>query len=133
MGMVQKLSELPGLVVTLDRLERRDDLQTTLDRPYAFVYYVTIHNNSDRAITVKGRKWVVEEQDGERLVLEGDGVVGQFPRIAPGHSFSYSSYHIVRGDSVVRGAYLCHDDEGNVFVARIPEFVLQVSGDRLMA
>ncbi len=124
---MQKLAELPGLRVTLDRLERRDDLQTTVDRPYAFVYYITIHNESDRAITVKGRKWVVEEQDGERLVLEGDGVVGQFPRIAPGHSFSYNSYHIVRCDSVAKGAYLCHDDRGNVFVVKIPPFVLRVS------
>ncbi len=130
---MQKLSELPGLVVTLDRLERRDDLQTTMDRPYAFVYYITIHNGSDRVITVKGRKWVVEEVDGERLVLEGDGVVGQFPRIAPGHSFSYNSYHIVRRDSVARGAYLCHDDGGNVFVARIPEFVLRVSEEAQLA
>jgi ApaG protein len=131
---MQKLSELPGLVVTLDRLERRYDLQTTLDRPHAFVYYITIHNGSDRAITVKGRKWVVEVVGGgDRVVLEGDGVVGQFPRIAPGHSFSYNSYHIVRGDSVARGSYLCHDDEGNVFVARIPEFVLRVSEEAQLA
>jgi ApaG protein len=131
--MKQRLAELPGLRVILDRLERRYDLQTTVDRPHAFVYHITIHNGSDRVVTVKGRKWVVVEADGERLVLEGDGVVGQFPRIAPNHAFSYNSYHIVRGDSVASGAYLCHDDQGNVFVAKIPPFCLKVSEKPLVA
>lgn len=126
--MESALPELPGLKVTLDHLERRENLQTSLERPYAFVYYITIHNNSDRAIVVKGRKWVVEDVYGEKQILEGDGVVGQYPRISPGHTFSYNSYHIVRSDSVATGSYLCQDDYGNAYVVRIPPFNMNVAG-----
>ena len=32
------------------------------DRPYAFVYFITISNKSKVPITVKGRKWVIESK-----------------------------------------------------------------------
>ena len=38
------------------------------DKPHAFVYFITIHNSSDRTITLLGRKWVVFHADGTRLV-----------------------------------------------------------------
>jgi ApaG protein len=46
---------------------------------------------------------VVTNALGHRLVIEGDGVVGQFPRLAPGEQFHYNSYHLVDSDSEAEG------------------------------
>ena len=32
--------------------------------------------------------------------LEGDGVVGKFPRLSTGETFSYNSYHVIGADSI---------------------------------
>src|SRR5206468_113010 len=87
--------ELPGLRVELDKLVyRHGGEQLPPDRPHAFIYYLTIRNDSDRTVTLLGRKWVVEHSDGTQLVVEGDKIVGETPRLAPGEHFSYNSYHV---------------------------------------
>ncbi|NCY23004.1 ApaG domain, partial [bacterium] len=97
--MPTKGEELKGLWVSVDRVEYIPGAAGPPDRPYQFVYYITIHNDSPQAITVVGRKWVVTNDAGHRLVIEGDGVVGQFPRLTPGDQFHYNSYHLVDTDS----------------------------------
>src|SRR3954449_8787699 len=86
--------ELPGLHVTVDRVAYYPDAQTPPDRPHCFVYFITIHNDSDVTVTIKGRKWVVTNERGEVIAVEGDGVVGEFPEIAPGDRFTYNSFHL---------------------------------------
>ena len=54
----------------------------------------------------KGRKWVVTDSNGHRIVVEGDGVVGQFPRLRCGEQFSYNSHHVIGSDSYAEGAYI---------------------------
>ena len=48
------------------------------DKPYPFVYFITIKNNSPERIKIIGRKWIITSNDGEKLIVEGDGVIGQF-------------------------------------------------------
>ena len=83
-----------------------DSLETPPDRPYAFVYFITISNKSKDSLTVKGRKWVIESKNRDKLVVEGDGVVGQTPYLRPGEEFSYNSYHVVAMDSSAVGSFL---------------------------
>ena len=80
--------ELEGLRVTVDRVVYQPDVETPVERPHCFVYFITIHNDSDVTVTIKGRKWVVSNERGEITAVEGDGVVGQFPEIAPGDHFT---------------------------------------------
>jgi ApaG protein len=122
----EKLVELPGLWVSLDRVEYNPSVQVTPDRPYGFVYYITIHNDSQRSVTIKGRKWVVTNATGEKIVVEGDGVVGEFPRLIPGDEFRYNSYHLISSDSVAEGAYIGQDEEGQRVFTRIPPFKMEV-------
>ena len=121
-----KANELAGLRVTVDEVDYMPALDAPPDRPHPFVYYVTIHNDSDSAVTIVGRKWVVREGDGKCLVVEGDGVVGQRPRIESGGNFSYNSYHVVAADAEVEGAYLGFDDAQRPVVVRIPKFSLNI-------
>ncbi len=51
-------------------------LEALLDRPYPFVYFITIDNQSVETVTIRGRKWVITDQADQKIVVEGDGVVG---------------------------------------------------------
>jgi ApaG protein len=115
---------LKGFKATVDQVIYAPDLPASSDQPHPFVYYITIHNGSDQTLTVKGRKWVVCGEDGTTAAMEGDGVVGCFPRLEPGEHFSYNSYHTTAGRAVAEGSYLGITDEGDAVVARIPPFEL---------
>ncbi len=122
-----ELTELKGLKVTIDRVEHQPMMSTPPDRPHCFAYHVTIHNNSSATVKIVGRKWVVRDQLGEVTAVEGDGVVGQFPLLTPGESFSYHSYHIFDTEqAIARGSYLGQTEDGKRVVVRIPEFTMKV-------
>lgn len=127
--MSSELLELPGLSVTLDRLVYAPELPAPPDRPHSFVYFISIHNGSDRTVTIKGRKWVVTNARDEVLVIEGDGVVGECPVLAPGEKFSYNSRHILdTSRAIAEGSYLGVDDLGRRVAVRIPTFEMVVPG-----
>lgn len=83
-----------------------------MDKPHAFVYFITIENGSSRTVELLGRKWVVEQDDGEREIIEGEKIVGETPRLAPGESFTYNSYHVTGKNARVIGSFHGRDDEG---------------------
>jgi ApaG protein len=116
-------SALPGLVARLDRLVyHRGGSSLPPDKPHAFVYFVTITNTSDRTVTLVGRKWVIEHADGSRMVVEGDKIVGETPRLAPGEAFSYNSYHVTGCDARAHGCFHGLDDKGQRIHVLLPGF-----------
>ena len=122
------LQESAGLSASVDRVEFAPSLHAPTDRPFPFGYAVTIRNLSPRAVTIKARKWIVKDlAAGNCHVIEGDGVVGCCPRLEPGQSFSYESYHVVASDSVAEGSYLACDDAGRALVVRMPPFLMKVN------
>jgi ApaG protein len=121
-----KPRELPGLTVEVTQVVHAPELSGPPDRPHVFVYFITIANESEETVTIKGRKWVVRESDGNVIAVEGDGVVGEFPRLEPGESFQYNSSHTVAVDAVAEGAYLGQTDAGEAVFTRIPPFEMQV-------
>ena len=119
--------EPAGLRVTVDRVVYQPQVETPADRPHCFVYFMSIHNDTDSAITIKGRKWVVTNERGEITAVEGSGVVGQFPTIDPGDKFSYNSFHLVdTRTAVAEGSYLGVDALGRTVLTRIPRFQMKV-------
>ena len=122
--------ELPGLKVELDKLVyRHGGDQLPPDRPHAFIYYLTIRNDSDRTVTLLGRKWVIENADGTRQVVEGDKIVGETPTLPPGGHFSYNSYHVGNCDSRAYGSFHGHDETGARVFVRIPAFDMVIPAD----
>ena len=116
--------------VTVDRVIYLRTAQTSDDRPHCFGYFITIHNDTESAVTVKARKWVVTEGEGRVTAVEGAGVVGQTPTIEPGESFSYNSFHLLadlRG--VAEGSYLGIDATGQRVLTRIPRFEMTVPSE----
>lgn len=119
--------EPAGLRVTVDRVLYQPEAQTPPERPHCFVYFITIHNDTDTAITIRARKWVVTNASGDVTAVEGEGVVGQMPRIQPGDRFSYNSFHLLDTTAAVaEGSYLGVDDSGTPVLTRIPRFKLIV-------
>jgi ApaG protein len=69
---------------------------------------------------------VVTDSKDQRIVVEGDGVVGKFPRLTAGEKFSYNSYHTIGTDSVAEGSFFGVTEEGNRVFTRIPAFEMRV-------
>ena len=125
--MAEQFQELEGLSVEIDDVIYMPSLDAPQERPHPFVYFINIRNDSPERVVIKGRKWVVEEEDnGELVVVEGDGVVGQTPDLPPGKAFSYNSYHVARGNASAEGAFFGETEDGRRVFVRIPRFRLVV-------
>jgi ApaG protein len=118
-------TELAGLRVNVDRVVYMPQLEAPPDRPHPFVYFITICNDSSVPVTIKGRKWVVTDAEGRCVVVEGDGVVGEFPHLKPQQQYSYNSYHTIGSDSVAEGALFGVTDAGEPVFTRIPRFEMR--------
>lgn len=124
--MANLIREFEALRVKVDDVVYMPSLDAPPEKPHPFVYFISIHNESDETVVVRGRKWVVREDNGEVTVVEGDGVVGQTPRIEPGGHFSYNSYHVVAGGATAEGAFFGETQKGEKLYTRIPGFRLDV-------
>ncbi len=118
---------LPGLTARLDKLVyHHGGKSLPEDRPHAFVYFITIHNGSDRTVTLLGRKWVIQREDGTHEVLEGDRIVGETPRLPPGEHFSYNSYHVTAVNAQAKGCFHGIDESGARIHVSLPTFALVI-------
>jgi ApaG protein len=119
--------QLPGLTARLDKLVyHHGGKSLPEDKPHAFVYFITIENGSDRTVTLLGRKWVIQHRDGSQLVIEGDKIVGETPRLTPGEHFSYNSYHVTGLDARAFGSFHGIDEFGNKIHVVLPPFDMTV-------
>ena len=119
--------ELDRLSVEVDDVIYMPSLDHPEDRPHPFVYFIKIRNQSPERISIRGRKWVIRENDSEEvLVVEGDGVVGQRPNLGPGEEFSYNSYHVTRSSGYAEGAFFGTTESGRTIFVRIPRFNLSI-------
>lgn len=117
----------PGLTARLDKLVYHHGGKCLpADKPHAFVYFITIRNGSDRTITLLGRKWVLTRTDGAREIIEGDRIVGETPRIAPGEEFSYNSYHVTDCDTEACGCFHGVDQTGARIHVLLPPFAMRI-------
>ena len=119
--------EPAGLRVTVDHVLYTPEVPSPPDRPHSFVYYISIHNDTDLPVTIQGRKWVVTNSRGVITAIEGEGVVGETPTIEPGEKFTYNSRHLLDTRSgVAEGSYRGVDAEGRNVLTRIPRFEMIV-------
>ncbi len=128
--MTQTSVEVPGLTAQLDRLVHHQGSHCLPEgKSHAFVYFITIRNDSDRTITLLGRKWVILHDDGSRLVIEGDKIVGESPRLAAGEHFAYNSYHVTGCSASVHGSFHGVDETGRHIHVKLAPFDMVVPGE----
>ena len=128
--MKNGFQELPGLHVEVNEVVFMPDLDAPPEKPFPFVYFLSIVNRSQQVVVIKGRKWILCESSGETTVVEGQGVVGENPVIQSGEQFSYNSYHVVGEDSEVSGAFFGFDEKGQGVVVKIPSFHLKIPDEQ---
>jgi ApaG protein len=122
---------LPGLRARLDKLVyHHGGKSLPADQPHAFVYFVTIHNESEHVVTLFGRKWVLRYADGRSHVIEGEKIVGENPRLEPGEIFSYNSYHVTGESATALGCFHGRDDQGRRIHVEMPAFEMIVDAAR---
>lgn len=92
---------------------------------FVFGYRIRIANQSDVAIQVRARRWVIVDADGETKIVEGEGVVGQQPEIGPGQAFVYSSFCPLETHwGTMEGEFILRDDAGETLRVAIGRFFL---------
>jgi ApaG protein len=92
---------------------------------YVFGYRVRIANQSDRTVQVLSRRWEIVDADGDRKIVEGEGVVGQQPDIAPGEAFVYSSFCPLETTwGTMEGSYGVRAEDGEALTVAIGRFIL---------
>jgi len=90
-----------------------------------WVYHVRIENTSDRTVQLMTRHWRITDGTGQVNLVEGDGVVGEQPVLAPGESHDYvSGCPLPTSHGSMEGHYTFHVDGGHDVRATIPFFPL---------
>lgn len=92
---------------------------------WAFTYTVSITNTGSQPATLRSRHWLITDGDGRVEEVRGPGVVGKQPRLAPGDTFEYTSWAMLRTPfGTMRGSYQMERPDGAAFEAQIAEFAL---------
>ena len=92
---------------------------------YVWQYTVEIENGSEGAWTLTLRHWEIVDSQGRRQTVDGEGVIGQQPRLERGKSFKYTSGAPLASPSgIMGGHYTLTDDSGTEMTAYIPTFSL---------
>lgn len=92
---------------------------------WVWAYHIRIENDSDEAVQLLSRHWMITDGRGRVEEVEGPGVVGEQPVIAPGRSFDYvSGCPLPTPSGIMRGSYQMVDAAGHPFDIAIPPFSL---------
>ena len=90
-----------------------------------WAYHIRIENDGPMAVQLLTRHWIITDGRGARHSVEGEGVVGEQPTIAPGASFDYvSGCPLSTPTGSMQGTYHMIDADGSAFDVAIPKFAL---------
>ncbi len=103
-----------------------DGQSDVLLQKFVFSYLVRIENHSDEEIQILRRHWFINHGGARVEEIEGEGVVGKQPVIAPGAFHEYNSYCILETfEGSMEGTYLIRRENGDYFRVVIPKFTLR--------
>jgi len=106
-----------------------EDESSPADDRFLFSYEVSIRNESDDTVQLISRRWVITDGNGDQQVVEGAGVVGHQPVLAPGESFEYTSFcPLPTPIGTMEGTYWMVTSDGGSFEAEIAPFTLAPPG-----
>ena len=94
---------------------------------YLFSYDIRISNVGHETVQLISREWFITDDNGEVQRVQGDGVVGEQPVLAPGESFEYTSFcPLNTPGGTMHGSYHMVNQNGGGFDAVIAPFELEV-------
>lgn len=90
-----------------------------------WAYHVRIENHGEAAVQLLTRHWRITDGRDQVSEVEGEGVVGEQPLIAPGGSFDYvSGCPLPTPEGAMVGTYVMEMSDGSQMLAAIPAFPL---------
>lgn len=110
------------------RVSFKDEYSEPENNYYVFFYRITIENHNNFEVQLVRRHWDIFDSNGIKTIVEGEGVVGEKPFLAPGELYSYeSACNLESGMGRMGGYYqFMRTENGVLFQAEIPEFVMEV-------
>jgi ApaG protein len=92
---------------------------------YFFAYQVRISNVGGETAQLLSREWIITDGNGDTQRVQGPGVVGEQPILAPGEEFEYTSFcPLPTPVGAMYGSYLMALQDGEKFEAEIAPFSL---------
>jgi ApaG protein len=93
---------------------------------FMFAYKIQIENLTDYSVQLLRRHWTIFDSNGTKREVEGEGVVGLQPIIAPGMYHEYVSGCNLKTDmGSMEGTYqMKRLVDGEIFDVKIPKFSL---------
>jgi ApaG protein len=92
---------------------------------FLFVYDVLIENVGDTFAQLDSRLWKIVNAHGEVEIITGPGVVGKFPALNPGQSFTYQSFCPLDTEwGTMEGHFVFQREDQSTFKAAVKRFVL---------
>ena len=94
---------------------------------YVFAYTITIRNAGRQPARLLARHWKIIDAEGRIEHVDGEGVIGEQPRLRPGEDFRYTSA-VMLGTvhGTMQGHYDMLSDDGTEFIATIAPFALSI-------
>jgi len=97
------------------------------DGTFVFSYHVTLANEGPVGAQLLFRHWRIHDSAAGDSVVDGEGVIGQQPFLAPGASHEYSSFCVLQSPvGYMEGHYTFVRPDGRQFKVEVPRF--QLSG-----
>ncbi|MBW8879050.1 MAG: Co2+/Mg2+ efflux protein ApaG [Acidobacteria bacterium] len=94
---------------------------------YFFSYHVRISNVGRETAQLVSREWYITDGNGDTQRVQGPGVVGEKPVLAPGEEFEYTSFcPLTTPVGAMQGTYRMVLQNGDSFDAEIAPFSLAV-------
>ncbi len=102
----------------------QSEYSNPINSEFMFAYKITIENNNEFSVKLLRRHWHIYDSNGSIREVEGEGVVGIQPVIAPGNSYQYISGCNLRSElGKMQGTYLLENlNNKKTFNVTIPAF-----------
>lgn len=104
-----------------------EDQSEPENQRYVFSYTITIANLGSGEATLLSRRWLITDANGKKLVIEGEGVVGEQPTIPANDEYTYTSGTVIETPlGVMQGYYVMANENGDEFQAEVSPFRLSI-------
>ncbi len=103
------------------------DYSNPQQREFMFAYRVSIENNNSYSVQLLRRHWYIKDSSTEKREVEGEGVIGVQPIIAPNEKYQYISGCNLKSElGQMYGTYLMENVETKKkFEVEIPVFQME--------
>lgn len=123
-NLVPDIGKLINISTQVHYIEQHSDPE---QERFVFSYTITITNNSAEPVQLMARRWLITDANGENSTVEGEGVVGEQPKIPAGKSHTYTSGSVFKTPlGIMQGQYQMQTANGQEFTALIPVFTLSL-------